>query len=210
MARGPKTGRDRRRQLRRGHADARPEWSEVVAGKWLSSRLEAIRSLELRSDIDSDTGFSAALRPYQKLGVQWLWTLRSLELGGCLADDMGLDKTVQVLAILSLRRHRQEHGTDLLPAPASIVDNWRQEIERFAPTLKVLIARPSLSPTAQLTRLSRRQVESYDAVITTCGTAARSDWLKGFPWRSVILDEAQAIKNPGAKQSRAVKALESK
>ena len=80
-----------------GAEDVRPGWSEVIAGKWLSSRLDALRSTEIRAEIDADAGLRTALRPYQKLGVQWLSTLRGLELGGCLADDMGLGKTIQVL-----------------------------------------------------------------------------------------------------------------
>ena len=190
--------------------DARPEWSEVVAGKWLSSKLDALRSPELRTAIDADAGLRAELRPYQKLGVQWLSTLRGLELGGCLADDMGLGKTIQVLGLLSLTRRdeRSEQGTDLLVVPASLIDNWRLEMERFAPQLEVLIAHPSRIPSSELKKLPAKDVDAHDAVITTYGTVMRTDWMKSHAWRYVILDEAQAIKNPGAKQTRAVKALD--
>jgi non-specific serine/threonine protein kinase len=190
-----------------GDEDARPEWSEVIAGKWLSSKLDALRSPELRAEIDTDAGLRAELRPYQKLGVQWLWTLRGLELGGCLADDMGLGKTIEVLAVLSMTRRNGESGTDLLVVPASLIDNWRLEIERFAPQLKVLIAHPSRIPSPELKNLSKETVDPYDAVITTYGTAMRTEWMRSYTWRSIVLDEAQAIKNPGAKQTRAVKAL---
>jgi non-specific serine/threonine protein kinase len=192
-----------------GGEDARPEWSEVIAGKWLSSRLDALRSPELRAEIEASAGLETELRPYQKLGVQWLSTLRSLELGGCLADDMGLGKTIQVLAVLNMWRRNQEQGTDLLVVPASLVDNWRLEIERFAPCLEVLIAHPSRIPSAELKQLSKKQVQAHDVVITTYGTAMRMEWMKAYDWRCVILDEAQAIKNPAAKQTRAVKALQS-
>ncbi len=192
-----------------GTEDARAQWSEVIAGKWLASRLDALRSPELRADIESNAGLDAELRPYQKHGVQWLSTLRSLELGGCLADDMGLGKTIQVLGVLNMSRRNQEKGTDLLVVPASLVDNWRLEIERFAPRLKVLIAHPSRIPSAELKKLSKKRVEAHHAVITTYGTAMRTAWMKEYPWRHLILDEAQAIKNPGAKQTRAVKAMQS-
>ncbi|MDN5869880.1 MAG: DEAD/DEAH box helicase [Nitrococcus sp.] len=192
-----------------GIEEARPEWSEVIAGKWLSAKLDALRSPELRADIESGVGLNAELRPYQKLGVQWLASLRGLELGGCLADDMGLGKTIQVLGILSLCRRDQERGTDLLVVPASLLDNWRLEIERFAPRLNVLIAHPSRMPAAALKKLPRKQVETHDAVITTYASAMRMEWIKEIAWRNVILDEAQAIKNPGAKQTKAVKALQS-
>jgi non-specific serine/threonine protein kinase len=190
--------------------DARPEWSEVIAGKWLSSRLDALRSPELRADVEANAGLDAELRPYQKHGVQWLSTLRSLELGGCLADDMGLGKTIQVLGVLNMSRRDKEKGTDLLVMPASLVDNWRLEIERFAPKLKVLIAHPSKIPSPELKKLSKKQAEAHHAVITTYGTAMRTPWMKEHPWRHVILDEAQAIKNPGAKQTKAIKAMPSK
>ena len=192
-----------------GFANARPEWSEVIAGKWLSSRLDALGAPELRADIESGAGLNAELRPYQKLGVQWLSTLRSLELGGCLADDMGLGKTIQVLGILSMCQRNNEEGTDLLVVPASLVDNWRLEIERFAPGLKVLIVHPSRTPSTELKKLSKNQVATHDVVITTYGTAMRTVWMKEVAWRNVILDEAQAIKNPGAKQTKAVKAMQS-
>jgi non-specific serine/threonine protein kinase len=189
--------------------DARPEWSEVIAGKWLSSRLDALRSPELRAEIEAGAGLDAELRPYQKVGVQWLTTLRGLGLGGCLADDMGLGKTIQVLGVLSMSRRNKEKGTDLLVVPASIVDNWRLEIERFAPDLKVLIAHPSHIPSPELKKLPKKRVNAHHAVITTYGTAMRTAWMKEYSWRNVILDEAQAIKNPGAKQTRAVKAMKS-
>jgi non-specific serine/threonine protein kinase len=198
-----------------GEENARPEWSEVVPGQWLSSQLDALRSPELRAEIDANAGLEAQLRPYQKLGVQWLWTLRGLGLGGCLADDMGLGKTIQALGVLAMRRRQQgkkgkkNKGSDLLVVPASLVDNWRLEIERFAPELKVLIAHPSQIPTDKLKKLSKKQVDAHDAVITTYGTVMRTEWMRSHTWQSVVLDEAQAIKNAAAKQTRAVKALHS-
>jgi non-specific serine/threonine protein kinase len=190
--------------------DARPEWSDVVAGKWLAERLEALRSPTLRAGSDADAGLRGELRPYQRLGVQWLWTLRGLGLGGCLADDMGLGKTIQVLGILCLSRGAREKGTDLLVVPASLLDNWRREIERFAPRLRVLIAHPSRIPSPELKALKGSAIRRVHAVITSYGTLTRTEWMKAYPWRSVILDEAQAIKNPSARQTRAVKALDSR
>lgn len=188
----------------------RPEWSEVVAGKWLSSRLDALRSPELRADIKAGAGLNGELRPYQELGVHWLMTLRDLQLGGCLADDMGLGKTIQVLGVLSMSRRNKEKGTDLLVVPASLIDNWRLEIERFAPELKVLIAHPSHIPSAELKKLPKKQVNAHDAVITTYGTAMRTGWMKEYTWRHMVLDEAQAIKNPASKQTKAIKAINAK
>ena len=197
-----------------GIEEARPEWSEVVAGEWLVAKLGALRSPDIRGEIDRDAGIEGTLRPYQKIGVQWLWTLNSLQLGGCLADDMGLGKTVQVIALFSLLRRRRTAGknasptADLLVVPASLLENWRAEIARFAPRLRVLIAHPSRIPTRDLERLPIRELDAHDVVITTYGTLPRTRWMKDHPWRGVVLDEAQAIKNPSAQQTRAVKALQ--
>ncbi len=194
-------------------SEARREWSEVVAGRWLASNLDALRSPEIRAEIEHGAGIEGKLRPYQKTGVQWLWSLHGLQLGGCLADDMGLGKTVQVIALLSMLRRkksagkRRDGGADLLVVPASLVDNWREELARFAPRLRVLIAHPSRIPTRELARLPAPEVDGHDAVITTYGTLARTPWMQEHRWRCVVLDEAQAIKNPSAKQTRAAKAL---
>jgi len=189
-------------------ANARPDWSEVIAGKWLTEKLDSLRSPRVRAEVESGAGLEATLRPYQQTGVQWLWALRSLGLGGCLADDMGLGKTIQVLAVLSMLRRKKIAGTDLLVVPASLIDNWHSEMQRFAPALKVLIAHPSHMPSAGIKALPAAEIDAHDAVITTYGTVLRTGWMKEYTWRCVILDEAQAIKNPGAKQTRAIKALD--
>ncbi len=183
----------------------RPEWSEVVAGDWLTEQLGALRAPAVSEVIERNAGLDAQLRPYQKQGVQWLWTLRGLGLGGCLADDMGLGKTIQVIALLSMLR--DEEGVDLLVVPASLVDNWYDELARFAPGLKALIAHPSRVSSQKLKALPAAEVEAHHLVITTYGTALRTPWMQDFAWRAVVLDEAQAIKNPGAKQTRAIKRL---
>ena len=162
-----------------GVADARPEWSEVVAGKWLTGKLDSLRSPQLHAEIESAAGLTAELRPYQKLGVQWLWALRTLELGGCLADDMGLGKTIQVLALLSMLRRKKVAGTDLLVVPASLIDNWHSEMQRFAPDLKALVAHPSHIPSANLAAVPASEVDAYDAVITSYATVSRTEWMKG-------------------------------
>ncbi|MEQ8765479.1 MAG: DEAD/DEAH box helicase [Planctomycetota bacterium] len=188
-----------------GAADRHRDWSEVVAGDWLKEQLDHLR--QPTADAKASHGLKAELRPYQAEGLEWLWTLRSLSLGGCLADDMGLGKTIQVLGVMSRARESQERGTDLLVVPASLIANWHQEIQRFASRLKVLIVHASQRPTAELKKLEATVVSGYDVVITTYGMVARVDWLKSFAWRSGILDEAQAIKNPGARQTKSVKSL---
>jgi len=186
----------------------RPDWSQVVAGAWLTAQLDELRSPTVADAIQKNAGLRAELRHYQKHGVQWLRTLYTLGLGGCLADDMGLGKTIQVIAHLSmLHAPSGDSCTDLLVVPASLVDNWRAELTRFAPGLSVLVAHPSQLPSRKLRALTPAEVEAHDVVITTYGTVTRTPWMLEFGWRCVVLDEAQAIKNPGAKQTRAVKKL---
>jgi non-specific serine/threonine protein kinase len=183
-----------------------PEWSTVSAGPWLADTLKGLRSPEGLARIDPGATLKATLRPYQEAGVRWLYLLHRLGLGACLADDMGLGKTIQVLSLLLVLK-RESNARSILVAPASLLANWAAEIERFAPTLKVLIAHPSSMDAAQLKGLSPETLADVDLVITTYGALLRYDWLSSHTWRVAVIDEAQAIKNPGAKQTRAVKKL---
>ena len=180
-----------------------PAWSEVTAGPWLAQTLQALRAPHA-GRATPVPALKASLRPYQKAGVEWLHLLTGLGLGACLADDMGLGKTIQVLALLL--KHKGE-GPSLLVAPASLLANWVAEIERFAPSLRALLAHPSAMPAAEL---AMREHFDADLVITSYGTLLRLSALKTPRWRFLILDEAQAIKNPQAKQTRAVRALKAK
>lgn len=183
-----------------------PEWSRVVAGEWLGRALAGLRSPETLAAAELGDELCAALRPYQKIGVRWLWSLQTLGLGGCLADDMGLGKTIQVIALLLLLK-RQRSGASLLCVPASLIANWCAEIARFAPSLRVVVAHTSETPASELATRPARRLGAADLVITTYGTLPRLPWLSAERWELVILDEAQAIKNPDAKQTRAVKKL---
>jgi non-specific serine/threonine protein kinase len=151
----------------------------------------------------------AALRPYQQVGVRWLHLLSRLGLGACLADDMGLGKTIQVLALLLVaRRERTGRRCSLLVAPASLLANWMAEIERFAPVLRAVVAHPSAMTAAELDALARGPARDADLIITSYGWLLRAPGLVETPWRLAVLDEAQAIKNPGTRQARAVKRLD--
>jgi hypothetical protein len=183
------------------------EWSDVVAGDWLRERLAELRHPERSAGADPGAALRAELRPYQTAGVRWLWTLRELGLGGCLADDMGLGKTLQVLGLIALCRKSAERRPSLVVAPASLLANWRAEAERFAPDLAVLIAHSSALARDQLAQLGERELGSHDLVVTSYGTLLEHERLREARWDIVALDEAQAIKNPAAKQTRATKAL---
>src|SRR6266478_3901565 len=174
-------------------------WSRVEAGAWLARTLEGLRGPTGLAAIDPGADLRGTLRPYQKVGVAWLAFASSLRLGVCLADDMGLGKTIQVLALLLLRKRRArgDEPPHLLIAPASLLANWQAEIERFAPALTTLLAHPSGMPARELVDLASADLRGTDLVMTTYGTLARAEALRARDWSLVILDEAQAIKNPG-------------
>ena len=194
-----------------GSADtADAEWSQVVAGPWLADTLRSLRSPEGLAQVAPGAELKATLRPYQQAGVRWLYLLTRLGLGACLADDMGLGKTIQVLSLLLvLKRDRggEPHRPSLLVAPASLLANWAAEIARFAPSLTMLIAHPSVLSAAELQGIDARQLGSVDLVITSYGSLMRLPVLEMMHWQIAVLDEAQAIKNPGTKQTRQVKKL---
>jgi superfamily II DNA or RNA helicase len=192
-----------------------PDWSTVSAGPWLAETLKGLRSPDGLARIEPGPALQATLRPYQQAGVRWLYLLHRLGLGACLADDMGLGKTIQVLSLLLILKHESTaqraatptRAPSLLVAPASLLANWAAEIERFAPTLRFLIAHPSVSSAEDLKAMTSETLAAVDLVITSYGALLRYDWLSSTQWRVLVIDEAQAIKNPGAKQTRAVKQL---
>jgi non-specific serine/threonine protein kinase len=183
------------------------EWTGLTAGPALEATLEKLRSPQGR-DIPPPSELRAELRPYQRTGLSWLHFLTQLGLGACLADDMGLGKTIQVIALLlALKQQKEGNKTpSLLVVPASLIANWKAEIERFAPSLTYAIAHPSEMHSGK-ENLAIADVEDRDLVITTYGMLTRQAWLRERSWRLVVLDEAQAIKNAGTRQTRAAKEL---
>ena len=188
---------------------ADPDWSGVIAGPWLAETLAGLRSPEGLAKVDPGRDLRGTLRPYQEVGVRWLHLLSRLRLGACLADDMGLGKTIEVLSLLLVQRG--EAATKKLPsllvAPASLLANWVAEIERFAPDLTAIVVHPSAMPADELKSLAPDKLAPVDLVITSYGFLLRIPWLQATSWDLVVLDEAQAIKNPRAKQTRAAKKL---
>jgi hypothetical protein len=186
------------------------EWSFIEAGKWLSDLLAALREPGKLASTGSVPGFCGTLRPYQEIGFNWLWFLTNLGLGACLADDMGLGKTVQVLCLLLTMKEKPSNRPSLLVLPASLLANWKSEIKRFAPGLQALFIHPSETDKAALAAMAKnpdRVLTGADVALTTYGMLLRQKWLQERPWRLVILDEAQAVKNPSTRQTKAVKEL---
>ncbi|MEL7071474.1 MAG: DEAD/DEAH box helicase [Cyanobacteria bacterium J06581_3] len=164
------------------------------------------QSLEPMSEPD---GFAGALRPYQAKGVSWLSFLEQWGLGACLADDMGLGKTVQLIAfLLYLKQEKALGGPVLLVCPTSVLSNWQREVSKFAPNqVRTLIYHGDKRPKGSALV---KAVEKLDLVITSYTLVQRDlKDLKKVEWRGMVLDEAQNIKNPTAKQSLAVREIES-
>ena len=183
------------------------DWSQVVAGPWLAETLAGLRGPQGLVAVDPGVELLATLRPYQQVGVRWLHLLSRLRLGACLADDMGLGKTLQVIALLLVLKQREGPAPSLLVAPASLLANWADEVARFAPSLRVLVAHPSAMSADDLKAAAPERLAACDLVVTSYGSLQRVAWLSDITWRLAVLDEAQAIKNPGTRQARAAKEL---
>lgn len=169
--------------------EADQAWKEQV------TRIE--KAQKIRPRVPST--FKATLRPYQKEGYKWLSQLAAWGVGGCLADDMGLGKTVQALALV-LSRAKQ--GPTLVAAPSSVRINWEREALRFAPTLNPL----------QFGKGDRKEMltnlKPFDLMITSYGLLQQEGELfETVEWTTIILDEAQAIKNRNSKRSKAAMKL---
>jgi SNF2 family DNA or RNA helicase len=190
---------------------AASEYLEVEHDQALAEMLEKLGDRTRMEAIDDPIGFQGKLREYQKRGLAWLGYLESLGLNGCLADDMGLGKSAQVIARLiqerQLGKPKRGKSATVLPtlliAPTSVVGNWQKEIEKFAPQLRSLVHHGN----QRLQDLSAFQaaVRECDVLITSF-TLARKDekLLNHVEWHRLVIDEAQNIKNPKAAQTKAI------
>lgn len=198
-------------------ADDEHAWVHVSAGTAMRELLANLRSPDRLDSSQVPEGLQATLRPYQKDGLAWLHLLAELGLGACLADDMGLGKTIQVLAALLCRR-QGERADSLAPAllivPASLLGNWKNESNRFTPALRMMILHASEMEPDDLDALGEvddpARFREVDVVMTTYGMVTRLEWLQSITWDMLILDEAQAIKNPGTRQSKTIKKLKAR
>jgi non-specific serine/threonine protein kinase len=192
-------------------SEAVREWSGITPGDWLDRTLSELRDPSADGATPSD--LRASLRPYQQAGVHWLRFMSRLGLGACLADDMGLGKTIQVIALLlhmrEQKRTTEANTASLLVVPASLIANWQSELAKFAPSIRAMVAHPSETDLDLNSHEVLDEVcQKHDLVITTYGMLTRIEPLRKRTWNLVILDEAQAIKNSGARQTRAAKELQ--
>jgi len=175
----------------------------VSNGKWLAELLRSLRRPDTIKKQAVPKGFRATLRSYQKSGYTWLNYMDKLGFGACLADDMGLGKTVQVLAYLEKLRKTKSDARALLVVPASLLGNWQKEVQKFAPEMEYTLLHGK-SASALEQELAENSVF---LTITTYGMVLRIQELKNREWDCLILDEAQAIKNPLTKQTRQIKEI---
>lgn len=176
----------------------------VTNGKWLADLLQNLRNPgKIRKTAVPKT-MHATLRPYQQNGYTWLSYMDKLGFGACLADDMGLGKTVQVLAYLEKLRKTKKGARVLLVVPASLLGNWQKEAEKFVPSMDYRILHGKSAAV-----LGKEFAEEDDFLtITTYGMSSRIKELQDVQWDCIILDEAQAIKNPLTKQTKEIKKLD--
>ncbi|QRR03996.1 DEAD/DEAH box helicase [Dyadobacter sandarakinus] len=148
---------------------------------------------------------AASLRHYQQEGLNWLNFLDDFGFGGCLADDMGLGKTVQVIAFLLSQRAKVKQNTNLIIVPTSLIFNWQGEMEKFAPSMKVL----TVYGPGRVTDV--HEFDRYEVILTSYGTLLSDvNFLKKYRFNYIILDESQAIKNPESQRYKAARLLQSR
>lgn len=176
---------------------------ELDLSKKFSKFWSVISSQTSMEEIDMPSQVQAELRPYQKAGFNWLWFLYSYGLNGILADDMGLGKTLQTLVLLQHAKNQDGHMPSLIICPTSVVYNWVNEINKFVPELSVV------NLTGSDRHVQYKKINEADAVITSYALMRRDiRALKEYPFRYVILDESQNIKNYESQTAAASKALQ--
>ncbi|MEY5049345.1 MAG: hypothetical protein RLZZ175_2704 [Bacteroidota bacterium] len=145
------------------------------------------------------------LREYQKQGLNWLNFLDNFNFGACLADDMGLGKTVQIIAFILSQREKHTENTNLVIVPTTLIFNWEEEIEKFAPSIKIH-KHYGINRTKNTLHWNE-----YEVILTTYGMLIQDiHLLKSFRFNYVFLDESQAIKNPESQRYKAAKLLQSR
>ncbi|HEY4246429.1 MAG TPA: DEAD/DEAH box helicase [Lacunisphaera sp.] len=192
-------------------AEATPHFQPPATWR---ERSTALLQLSTLSPAPVPAVLAEILRPYQKLGVAWLWYLYGQKLGGILADEMGLGKTLQALALLAARHARppSSRGPDsdprlpsLVICPASLMENWRREAARFTPQLQVLVHHGDRRFT------NAQELTGYNLIITSYGTLTRDDELFGAVEFDIILgDEAQHLKNRRTQAAQSLRTLRGK
>ncbi|MBS4200671.1 DEAD/DEAH box helicase [Bacillus sp. FJAT-49732] len=177
---------------------------KIELNQSLKKMLRQLNTISEIPIINVPDSLSGELRPYQQLGLNWLVFLRQYGFGACLADDMGLGKTIQLISYLL---HVKESGENNTPAliicPTSVLGNWQRELERFAPSLNVVLHYGSNRVKEEA---FVEMTKNTDIVLTSYGLShLDSEDFLSVKWSTIALDEAQNIKNAETKQSRAIR-----
>jgi SNF2 family DNA or RNA helicase len=173
----------------------------------LERTYNTIRDGVILEPLGAPNGMKCSLRPYQSVGYSWLSFLSGLGIGACLADDMGLGKTIQTLAMIQRHRDRGERRPVLLVCPTSVIENWRLESERFFPGLSAYIQH---GRSREKGSGFMRSIMDKAMVLTSYALLQRDLALyQKVDWQGIVLDEAQNIKNPDTRQSKAARAIKS-
>ncbi|MBN1429075.1 MAG: DEAD/DEAH box helicase [Anaerolineae bacterium] len=183
------------------------EVDTVEMSSLLDDLFARLRSPDTATPPPVPASLQGTLRPYQERGFGWLTQMRQMGLGACLADDMGLGKTPQTITLLLHERECLDvHQPTLLVCPTSVVGNWRHELGRFAPSLRVMAHH---GPDRLRDETFVQAAREVDVVLTSYALLARDrETLEQVDWAEVVLDEAQNIKNPSTKQAQAARALQ--
>ncbi|MFO7817618.1 MAG: SNF2-related protein [Thermodesulfobacteriota bacterium] len=175
---------------------------EVHADSFWTELREKLHSFEEIEQITEPEGLKAELRPYQKQGLSYLNFLNEYHFGGILADEMGLGKTIQTLAFLQYLRERHKTGPNLIVVPTSVLPNWEREAAKFVPAMKRLVIYGAKREEMF------KDIKNSDIIITTYALLRRDlEELLKYEYNSIILDEAQNIKNPNTITARSVRKL---
>jgi hypothetical protein len=184
-------------------------YKEEIEGSDVQFEISAIKKkiqdFKEIQDVKIPKALKATLRDYQKEGLNWLNFLDEFNFGGCLADDMGLGKTIQIISFMLSQKEKHKKATNLIVVPTSLIFNWIREVEKFAPSLKILANYG--------TNRSKSAAEfgKYDIVLTSYGTLISDiKVLKSFQFNYIFLDESQAIKNPDSQRFKSVKLLQAR
>ncbi len=178
----------------------------IATSGWIKTLFETLQKPEKIESVAPPAALQAKLRPYQARGFSWLVFLRKFGLGACLADDMGLGKTLQAIALLVYERDvLKVKAHALLICPTSVIGNWRREIAKFAPNLTVHAHHGADRLTGDA---FAQAAKKHNVILTSFPLLARDRALfESVTWSTLILDEAQNIKNPETKQAQAARAI---
>ena len=185
---------------------------DIEADGWLRDVLDRLDGDATLDPVPTPEGFQGTLRPYQQRGLAWLSFLRRLGFGACLADDMGLGKTIQALALLQNAWTPEDddptpHRPSLVVCPTSVVGNWKKEAERFVPDLPARIHHGG--DRVETRDAFQKQADAHALLITNYALLRRDiDLFEDVAWSTVVLDEAQYIKNPRTQRAQAARSLQ--